>query len=197
MRISRRLVLASQSPRRVLLLRQIGVNVDVIPSGVPEEFNPLLSPAQNAATLALRKAEDVGRNIEDAIVIGADTIVVVGDEFLGKPESPDDAVRMLELLSGRTHTVYTGFALLDRPSNRAVSDVESTLVTFRKLPREEITEYVAGGSPMDKAGAYGIQDDYGAVFVIRIEGCFYNVVGFPLAKFYMALHDFQVRMTQR
>jgi len=197
MRISRRLVLASQSPRRVLLLRQIGVNVDVIPSGVPEEFNPLLSPAQNAATLALRKAEDVGRNLEDAIVIGADTIVVVGGEFLGKPESPDDAVRMLELLSGRTHTVYTGFALLDRPSNRAVSDVESTLVTFRKLPREEITEYVAGGSPMDKAGAYGIQDDYGAVFVIRIEGCFYNVVGFPLAKFYMALHDFQVRMTQR
>jgi septum formation protein len=87
--------------------------------------------------------------------------------------------------------VCTGFSLLDRPSNRAVTEVETTLVTFRNLPRVEIEEYVAAGSPLDKAGAYGIQDDYGAVFVTRIEGCFYNVVGFPLAKFYTTLQDFQ------
>jgi septum formation protein len=197
MHIQRRLVLASQSPRRILLLKQIGLDVDVIPSDVPEEFESHLTPKQNAAALALRKAENVGKNIEDAIVIGADTIVAVGDELLGKPESPDDAIRMLELLSGRTHTVYTGFSLVDRPSNQAFSDVESTSVTFRKLPREEIAEYVAGGSPLDKAGAYGIQDDYGAVFVTRIEGCFYNVVGFPLARFYMALLKFQSQMSQR
>ncbi len=99
------------------------------------------------------------------------------DGCSAKPEDPDDAVRMLEMLSGNTHVVHTGYALVDRPSDASVTGVEETLVTFRDIPRSEIEEYVAGGSPMDKAGAYGIQDDYGAVFVTRIEGCFYNVVG--------------------
>jgi septum formation protein len=98
---------------------------------------------------------------------------------------------MLRLLSGRTHSVFTAFALVDRPSDKALSDVEETLVTFRELPEEEVDDYVDGGSPMDKAGAYGIQDDYGAVFVTRIEGCFYNVVGLPLSRFYTALRRFQ------
>ena len=87
--------------------------------------------------------------------------------------------------------MFTGFSLLDRPSNRSVTDVERTSVTFRRLPRREIEEYVASGSPLDKAGAYGIQDDYGAVFVTKIEGCFYNVVGFPLARFDTTLERFQ------
>ncbi len=101
---------------------------------------------------------------------------------------------MLRLLSGRTHTVHTAFALVDRPSDLSEVGVESTRVTFRDLPDPEIEEYVRGGSPMDKAGAYGIQDDYGAVFVSRIEGCYYTVVGFPLSLFYTTLSDFQHRL---
>jgi septum formation protein len=100
---------------------------------------------------------------------------------------------MLERLSGRTHLVVTGFALLERPSDRLVVDFESTKVTFRELPRKEIESYVATGSPMDKAGAYGIQDDYGAVFVSRIEGCYYNVVGLPLSKVHSRLNEFYLQ----
>jgi septum formation protein len=191
MHLIKPLILASRSPRRVGLLRQIGFPVQVASADVPEEFDPKASPAENACRLALEKATVVGRRTEDAFIIGADTIVVLGDTLLAKPRDPADAVRMLEMLSGHTHMVCTGFSLLDRPSNRAVTEVETTLVTFRNLPRVEIEEYVAAGSPLDKAGAYGIQDDYGAVFVTRIEGCFYNVVGFPLAKFYTTLQDFQ------
>jgi len=197
MRLNKRLVLASQSPRRISLLQQIGLKVDVIPSDIPEEFDPTMSAGENARRLSLRKAVDVGKRIDDAIIIGADTIVVIDGMLLGKPSDPDDAIRMLEILSGRTHTVYTGFSLLDRPSDRSVTDLERTSVTFRRLPRREIEEYVASGSPLDKAGAYGIQDDYGAVFVTRIEGCFYNVVGFPLARFYTTLERFQSELGEQ
>jgi septum formation protein len=197
MRLNKRLVLASQSPRRISLLRQIGMKVDVIPSDIPEEFDPTMSAGENARRLSLRKAVDVGKRIDDAIIIGADTIVVLEGMLLGKPSDPDDAIRMLEILSGQTHTVCTGFSLLDRPSDRSVTDLEKTSVTFRRLPRREIEEYVASGSPLDKAGAYGIQDDYGAVFVTRIEGCFYNVVGFPLARFYTTLERFQSELGEQ
>jgi len=191
---TKRLILASQSPRRLSLLRQIGLQVEVFPSNLSEDFDPSLSPAENAKSLALAKATDVGRKIEEAIIIGADTIVEIDNVLLPKPATPSDAIRMLEMLSGRTHTVLTGFALRDRPSDLYVTDVESTRVTFRTIPHAEIEEYVAGGSPMDKAGAYGIQDDYGAVFVSCIDGCFYNVVGFPLSKFYTTLQQFQLEL---
>jgi len=172
-------------------LKQIGMTVTVRASTVAEVFDERKSPEENAADLALQKAVQVGRTVSDGIIIGADTIVVVNGLLLGKPESPAQAIAMLELLAGRTHKVVTGFALVDRPSDRYLTDAQVTDVTFRPLPRDEIEEYVAGGSPMDKAGAYGIQDDYGAVFVTRIEGCFYNVVGFPLARFYVRLREFQ------
>jgi len=154
-------------------------------------MDPSMTPAENAEALAVQKAQCGSRGVHDGIVLGADTIVVVDGVTLGKPENEADAVRMLALLSGRTHTVHTGFALLECPSGRLVKGVESTLVTFRELPAEEIQGYVRGGSPMDKAGAYGIQDDYGAVFVTRIEGCYYNVVGLPLARVYQELRRFQ------
>ncbi|HET6271484.1 MAG TPA: Maf family protein [Bacteroidota bacterium] len=189
------IVLASQSPRRIALLKQVGLHPDVIPSRISEEFDPLMTAVENTKRLALEKALEVGRGLENALVVGADTTVVLADQVLAKPTDPEDAIRMLELLSGRTHVVHTGFALLDRPSDRYVVDVESTIVTFRNLPRSEIEDYVATGSPMDKAGAYGIQDDYGAVFVSRIEGCFYNVVGFPLSKFYTRLAEFQSQLS--
>ena len=191
MKLWKPLVLASSSPRRISLLKQIGLTVTVRPSHVAEVFDEKKSPAENAAALALQKALEISRTVPEGIIVGADTIVVVDGLLLAKPETAAEAIGMLELLAGRTHRVVTGFALVDRPSGRFLTDVEVTDVTFRPLPREEIEEYVAGGSPMDKAGAYGIQDDYGAVFVTRIEGCFYNVVGFPLARFYMRLLEFQ------
>jgi septum formation protein len=187
----RTLILASRSPRRLHLLRQIGMSPTVMPCDIPETFDLSLSPEENASSLALRKALHVAGRVPEGVIIGADTIVVLGDEMLGKPDGPRDAVRMLSLLSGKTHSVVTGFALVDRPSGRHMSATERTEVTFRDLPVQEIEEYVAGGSPLDKAGAYGIQDDYGAVFVTRIEGCFYNVVGLPLSHLHSALRGFQ------
>ena len=190
MNVPQRIVLASQSPRRLGLLLQIGVIPEVIASSVVEVFDPGLSPADNAKKLALAKAVDVGKQIDSGLVIGADTIVILNSELLGKPVDHSDAIRMLRMLSGCTHTVITGFALLERPSNRFVQESETTLVTFRNIPDEEIARYVEGGSPFDKAGAYGIQDDYGAVFVSRVEGCFYNVVGLPLSRFHTTLCEF-------
>ena len=195
MHLIKPLVLASRSPRRIQLLRQIGLDPRVIPCDVNEDFDLSLPAVENAVTLALRKAREVARTINGAIVIGADTIVTLDGRMMGKPEGPDEAVRMLEMLSGNTHIVHTGYALVDRPSDASVTGVEETLVTFRDIPRREIEEYVAGGSPMDKAGAYGIQDDYAAVFVTRIEGCFYNVVGLPLSSLYSALQEFQSTLT--
>jgi len=186
----RPLILASRSPRRIHLLEQIGLRPAVMPCDIPETFDPARSPEENAETLALRKALCVAPNVADGVVIGADTIVVLDGVMLGKPEDAREAERMLGALSGRTHTVVTGFALVDRPSGVRLTAAEKTRVTFRVLPRREIEEYVAGGSPLDKAGAYGIQDDYGAVFVTRIEGCFYNVVGLPLSRLYSALQSF-------
>jgi septum formation protein len=184
------LILASQSPRRRLLLKQIGLRFSVRPSSVREDVLDHESPAQNARRIALAKALDVARGVKRGIVVGADTIVVLGNEILGKPRNAADAKRMLRRLSGRQHIVFTGFALVDASTGRKIVDIEKTKVKFRKLSAVEIEEYVASGSPMDKAGAYGIQDDYGAVFVQRVEGCFYNVVGFPLTRFYLALKKF-------
>ncbi len=183
------LVLASRSPRRLHLLRQIGLDPLVIPCDIPEAFDSGRSAGENAEWLAVQKAEAAAPGLHDCLVLGADTIVTIDGMMLGKPQDREDAVRMLTLLSGRTHLVHTGFAVIDRPSLTLIKGVEETRVSFRGLPPDEIAAYVAGGSPMDKAGAYGIQDDYGAVFVQRVEGCFYNVVGLPLAALYAALQS--------
>ena len=145
-------ILASRSPRRRLLLAQIGLEPEILPCEIDEELDSSRSPAENATSLALQKAKTVAAGISWGIVLGADTIVALDGHMLGKPIDHDDAVRMLAMLSGRTHTVATGFALIDRPSDRYVTGVEETRVTFRAIPRNEIDEYVAGGSPMDKAG---------------------------------------------
>jgi septum formation protein len=184
------LILASQSPRRKLLLKQIGLRFVVRPSDVREDLWDHESPEHNAKRIALSKAVEVSKTVKRGIVIGADTIVVLGKTILGKPRTKSEAQSMLRRLSGRMHTVYTAFALIDVETNRRVVRIEKTKVWFRVLAEIEIKDYVQSGSPMDKAGAYGIQDDYGAVFVKRVEGCFYNVVGFPLTKFYQTLERF-------
>jgi septum formation protein len=191
MKAAKQIILASQSPRRQILLRQIGLTFEVCESGVDENLNGDLGPWEHVTILSQRKAAEVSQKYSDAFIIGADTIVVLDGAILGKPAGPADAARMLSTLSGRTHTVYTGFTIIDRPSDQQVTDVAVTDVTFRAITPAEIDAYIQTGSPMDKAGAYGIQDDYGAVFVEKINGCFYNVVGFPVTKFYLALEQFQ------
>lgn len=186
----RPIILASRSPRRIHLLRQIGITFSVQESGIEEEIQDGHSPETIVRDLSLAKALSVAANLDAGIVIGADTIVVIGGKILGKPSSQEEAAGMLAELSGKTHDVFTGFALVDVESGKTLVDFEKTEVTFRRISPDEIKEYVASGSPMDKAGAYGIQDDYGAVFVERINGCFYTVVGFPLSKFYTSFNVF-------
>jgi len=190
LKINKTVVLASASPRRHNLLRQIGLNFIVHPSGVDEDSHNSSSPEEHVLELSKKKAFEVAKNYSDALIISADTIVVLDGQIINKPKDPAEAKQMLKRLSGRTHKVYTGFTILDTKTNKMVSDFEVTDVKFRELSDEEIEEYVSTGSPLDKAGAYGIQDDYGAVFVERINGCFYNVVGFPLTKFYLAMKKF-------
>ena len=186
-------VLASASPRRKQLLEQLGMTFVIRPSGVQEEAVPLsLHPELYVQTLAAHKARDIAHTpgLPESVVIGADTIVVHDNRILNKPVSPEHAREMLRTLSGQTHTVYTGIALVDSATRAELMDVQQTEVTFRTLADEEIDAYVATGSPLDKAGAYGIQDDFGAVFVERINGCYYNVVGLPLPLLYQRLREF-------
>jgi septum formation protein len=183
------IILASASPRRAEILQKIGLPFTIRPSAIEENNLPPAPPAEYALNLARRKAHSVASDLAKGIVIGADTIVVLDKTILGKPASAAEACDMLRRLSGKTHCVYTGFAIIDRPSNREVAAVEMTEVTFRELEEEEIAAYVRSGNAMDKAGAYGIQDA-SAVFADRINGCFYNVVGFPITRFYVTLRSF-------
>ena len=183
------LVLASRSPRRSALLRRLDIPFIAHPSSVEEVWPENEPPGAAVESIALQKANPVSLAHPEALTLGADTVVVLEGEVLGKPGSKEEARAMLCRLSGATHTVYTGLALLHPSSERSVTDHEATQVTFAELDDDEITRYVATRSPMDKAGAYGIQDDYGAFFVARIHGDFYNVVGLPLHRLYQMLTE--------
>jgi septum formation protein len=187
------LYLASQSPRRASLIKLLGIrSVKIQPSDLHEEMLPELSPAQNVARLAIDKARFIKTSLsEPGVILGADTTVVLANEMLEKPRDEQDAIKMLTKLSGNTHTVFTGVGLVDVASDREESFWVETKVTFRELERAEIERYVATGAPMDKAGAYGIQEDFGAVFVREIVGDYYNVVGLPLCELYQRLRKFE------
>ncbi|MTI87822.1 MAG: septum formation inhibitor Maf [Balneolaceae bacterium] len=193
-----RIILASGSPRRKKLLEQLGMAFKVCPSNA-EEVTAHTQPATIVEDLALLKANDVAHSFSDSIVIGADTIVVFNDEILGKPESEEQAIEMLARLSGKTHDVYTGVAFVKTDKKGVISSQktfhEQTKVQFSTLSSTDILSYVQSRSPMDKAGAYGIQDDWGAVFVERIEGDYYNVVGLPLNRFYRELQKFHPHLS--
>ena len=180
-------VLASGSPRRAQLLRALGVDFQIMPAPVSEDVDEVTAPDRVVEQLALRKATSIARARPEALVIGADTIVMLGDTLLGKPRTPREAEAMLNRLSGRRHVVYTGVAVVHQGTNRAVVAHETTQVSFAPITPDEIRAYVAGGSPMDKAGSYGIQEDLGAVFVSGIEGDFYNVMGLPVHRLYRLL----------
>ncbi|WP_300668101.1 nucleoside triphosphate pyrophosphatase [Desulfoluna sp.] len=178
---TKQLILASQSPRRKDLLEEAGVLIDIIPSHADEILPQGVKPAGCAMALACIKARDVAKTHPEQWVLGADTLVVVDDMILGKPESNDDARRMLRALSGRAHQVCTGFCLIHTSLGREICEVVTTDVTFKELSEAEISWYIATGEPFDKAGAYGIQGK-GASLVKAITGSYTNVVGLPICE---------------
>ena len=199
-----KLILASASPRRRELLAQAGYRFEVQPSSVPESRRPGEDAIRFATRLAREKAEEVFARrqaagmAETAMVLGADTVVVCDGKVLGKPSDAADAERMLLLLSGRTHHVVTGVAVVWGSSSPPVVEIaaELTQVTMQTLSPEEVSRYVASGEPMDKAGAYAIQG-YAGRWIPRISGCYFNVVGLPLALVASLLEGAELRMASQ
>lgn len=187
------IILASNSPRRRDLLRQIGLDFTVEPADVDERALPGESPETYAVRVALEKARVASQRAGAGVVIAADTIVVLDADILGKPADHRDAERMLAMLSGRMHRVITGLAVMDAATGKALVRVSETKVWFRHLSPDDITWYVGTGEPLDKAGAYGIQGK-GALLVSRIEGCYFNVVGLPLSLLFEMLRDLGINL---
>jgi septum formation protein len=184
-----KLILASASERRAQILRDAGIPFTQLSSAIDETPYPGESPHDLVQRLATAKAELVAvRAVGPAIVIGADTEVTLDGSIFGKPKSSDDARHMLERLSGRTHSVITGVTLIRLPDAERLTFAETTHVYFATLSAEEISRYLSTGEPYDKAGAYGIQGRAGR-YIPRIEGCYFNVVGLPLARLQHALKD--------
>jgi len=192
LKLKKPLVLASKSPRRRKLLSSLGFEFDVVESNYKEvKSSGYFDFRDYVINSAFNKADEVAKRMKkDCIVIGADTIVVLDNEILHKPVDRQDAFQILKKLSNRSHTVFTGVVLIDNETEKSLGNVQATEVRFRELQDEEIWAYIESGSPMDKAGAYGIQDDFGAVFVSHINGCYYNIVGLPLEMFYTMLKKF-------
>ena len=182
------IILASGSPRRKQLLEQIDLEFEVVPSQIYEDFSLNLSPTDFVEYYAQEKAKDVANSYPDKWVIGADTIVVFESHILGKPKNEKDSFQMLKRLSGNTHQVITGVSIQNIKQDISDSFHERTNVTFNTLSDKIINYYIETYEPFDKAGSYGIQDWF-SVCVNRIDGCFYNVMGFPLSSFYSHFID--------
>ena len=183
----RRIILASASPRRKILLRQlIGDNFEIIESPYEEDNTLGLEPVKLAKNHALGKARAVAKGIDSGVVIGADTFGELDGEVLGKPNGPDGAKAMLRKISGKTITVFSGIAVIDCGTGKELVDSEITKVKMKEMTDAEIEDYVKTGEPLDKAAAFGMQEK-GAIFVKRIEGCSLNVVGLPLYRLNLLL----------
>jgi septum formation protein len=188
------LILASASPRRAEILRNAGFDLEVRPAHVDESLRQDESAADYVCRLAEEKVRAIALQLrgqaipEPSVIIGADTAVVANGEILGKPTSDEDARRMFHILSGKTHEVFTGLALMSMPSQQISVSFEMTRVTFAEISEDEIEEYISTGEPFDKAGGYGIQGR-GGRFIPQIEGCYFNVMGLPLARLYAMLRE--------
>lgn len=177
----RELILASRSKARQRLLRQIGLKFRVVGSCAKEEHRIKTNCSDLVIANAVKKAKDVARRVDSDIVIAADTVVLVGRRIIGKPRGINDAIRSLRILSKKPQWVYTGIAVIDAESGRMYTDYEKTKVYMYPLSEKQIRRYFTKISPFDKAGSFDVQGP-GSIFIDRIEGCFYNVVGLPLAK---------------
>ncbi len=187
----KKIVLASASPRRKELLAQIGLQFEVDPSNCEEVLQNDIEPGEMARLLSLQKAEAVAKKHPDAIIIAADTFIATVDRLMGKARSEAEAGEMLAALNGKSHSVITGFTVIDTIEGKTVSQAVETMVRFRHLTEYEIDAYVASGEPLGKAGAYAIQG-LGAVIIEGIEGDYSNVVGLPLAAMAEALKAFGI-----
>ena len=182
-KITDKIILASKSPRRKQLLRQIDFDFKVVPSEIDEDLSIKLRPFLFVEHYANLKAQNVANKYQNSWVIGADTIVVFNDKIMGKPKDKNESYSMLKELSGNTHNVFTGISIHHQNKDIMHTFHEKTIVEFKTLTNNCISYYINTYNTLDKAGSYGIQDWLSA-FVKRIDGCFYNVMGFPLAKFY-------------
>jgi len=181
------IILASRSPRRAFLLKNVGLQFEQIPSHIEENLNGM-QPEDFVIHYSQKKAEAIQKIHTDSFIIGADTIVVLNNKIIGKPKNDEDAFQILKKLSGKCHEVLTGVSILFHDSQ--VSDIAKTKVYFNPISDEDIREYISTGEPMDKAGAYGIQG-YGSQFIDKIEGCYFNVMGFPIPLFYEMCEKFK------
>lgn len=187
------IILASASPRRSQLLKQIGLEFRVLTSDVDETIDKTISAEEAVKYLSMKKASDVsGRIVKGPLIIGADT-VVVKDVILGKPRDAEEAFSMLKSLQNEWHEVITGITVIDTLTGKVISDFEKTRVKMRSLSDSMIHSYINTKEPFDKAGAYGIQG-MGAILVERLEGCYFNVVGLPLTKLSFILESFEVKV---
>lgn len=181
LQLSAPLILASASPRRIELLRILGLDFAVMQSGADETFVPGEAPLAHVLRLSAEKARRVAVAHSGSWVLGADTIVVIDGEVLGKPDGPEEARQMLKKLSARAHTVYTGFTLVRRDARIALSEGIVSTVIFRAISEDELSWYVHSAEPYDKAGAYAVQG-MGAFFIKEIQGSYTNVMGLPLCE---------------
>jgi septum formation protein len=187
-----RIILASNSPRRKELLMQIGVEFEIIPSNFEEQAFDL-APSKLVEHFAYMKAKDVAQTVKnDALVIGSDTIVYL-DEIMGKPKNREDAFNMLRKLSGKQHHVLSGLSIINTAMGESLTEHECTAVKMKELSSAEITAYVNTGEPLDKAGAYAIQG-MGSLFVERIDGDYFNIVGLPLFRLGKMLEQFEIKL---
>jgi septum formation protein len=187
----RKIVLASASPRRKDIMRITGLNFTVCTSDYKEDLDLSLKPRELARFLSLKKAEAVKHQYKNAIIIAADTFIVFKNRLLCKPRTDKEAEKMLRMLNGKAHSVITGLTIMDTVSSKKLSRSVETKVYFKKLGREEISAYVRSKEPLDKAGAYAIQG-LGAVFIEKIDGDFFNVMGLPLYALTESLKKFGV-----
>lgn len=186
-------ILASSSPRRKALLRQIGLDFKIVPSRYEEDMKLKLDNKNLAKTLAYGKAKEVAGRVKSGIIIGSDTFIVFKGKRIGKPKNAKDARKILKMISGKTLIIYSGIAIIDKYQNKKITDHEITEVKMKKMTDSEIERYIQTGETLDKAGAFGIQEK-GVKFVEKINGCYSNVVGLPIYKLYINLQKLGIKI---
>lgn len=189
----KKIILASASPRRKELLAKIGLKFSIEKSNIKEDLGTNLSPKKLAEYLSYRKAYKISKKHSNATIIAADTLVVLNNKVIGKPKNSKDAKKILRKLSGKAHSVITAFTIIDTKTNKISTRSVETKVFMKKLTEKEINYYIKTEEPLDKAGAYGIQG-FGGIFIEKIDGDYYNIVGLPLTTFIKELKKFNINV---
>lgn len=193
--MKQKIILATTSPRRHGLAQTMGLDFDIVPSNYEEDMSKKLKPKELVMEFSYGKAADVAKKFKEGIVIGVDTIVVFNGKNLGKPKDEKDAYKMLKSFSGKKQYIYSGVAMIDCKTGKTIRDCEISEVYFNKLTDKEIKSYIKTGEYKGKAGGYGVQD-LASIFIKRINGCYFNVMGFPIFNIYKNLQKFNVDIFQ-